>query len=178
MKRLTIYILSICGLFYACSPTDSKSVEQISDLEKVTTYAFSDTLELDTFKVAIVGNSTKDMQMLFTIKSYRGEEIYRQEIKTAELLKNYLASAELKKEKDKIQFLKDELDYFFDERHFLEPAVTENEQADKNVPDKSFYEELKKTGHNGFDYRLGKDKIVYIAWSTKEQKVKVYYQCC
>ena len=84
----------------------------------------------------------------------------------------------MKKESDKIKFLKEEISYFFDDRHFLEPAVTENEQSDKNVPDKNFYNELKQTGLNGFDYRLGKDEKIYIAWSVKDQKVKIYYKCC
>ncbi|WP_379090983.1 hypothetical protein [Pedobacter sp. UC225_65] len=99
-------------------------------------------------------------------------------IKADELLKSYLASAELKKEEEKVKFLNDEINYFFDEQHFLIPAVTEQEQPDNNVPDKEFYNELKKTMLNGFDYRLGKDTKIYIAWSVKEQKVKVYYKCC
>ena len=118
------------------------------------------------------------MLMHFTITSYQGKEIYKQEIKASELLKNYIATAELKKEADKLKFLKEEIAYFFDERHFLEPAVTENESPDKNVPDLSFYQELKKSNLNGFEYRLAKDHNVYIAWSVKEQKVKIYYKCC
>ncbi len=177
MKKLAISILSICGFFYACN-SGERGTAEFDGLSRTTTYAFSDTVKLDTFKVAIVGSKTDNMQLLFTIISFEGIEIYKQEIKTAELLKNYLASAELTKEKDKLKFLKEELTYFFGERHFLEPAVTENEQADKNVPDHAFYEELKRTGYNGFDYRLGKDHIVYIAWSAKEQKVKAYYKCC
>ncbi|MNK03321.1 hypothetical protein D3C87_211660 [compost metagenome] len=175
MKKLIVPALFI-GLFYACNPTTDNG--STADLDKTITFAFSDTVKLDTFKVALIGENTKNMQLLFTIKSADGKEIYRQEIKTDELLKNYIATAEMKKESDKMKFLKEEIAYFFDEKHFLEPAVTADEQPDKNVPDKAFYNELKQTGLNGFDYRLGKDSNVYIAWSTKEQKVKVYYKCC
>ncbi len=179
MKKFTVPALLIIGLLYACnSSTSERSTDNAEDLEKTITFAFSDTTELDTFKVALVGKDTKDMQLLFTIKSAVGKEIYRQEIKTSELLKNYIATADMKKESDKMKFLKEEIAYFFEEHHFLEPAVTPDEQPDKNVPDKAFYNELKQNGLNGFDYRLGKDHNVYIAWSTKEQKVKVYYKCC
>lgn len=178
MKKLFIYILSIICLLYACSTSSSNNIDNEGNLEKTTTFAFSDLTKLDTFKVAIIGTNSKDMQLLFTIKSFDGKEIYKQEIKTSELLKNYLATADLKKESDKIKFLKEEIAYFFEEHHFLEPAVTPDEQPDKNVPDKAFYNELKQSGLNGFDYRLGKDNNVYIAWSAKEQKVKVYYKCC
>ena len=179
IKRVIVPVLAIISLLYACNPSSSDSkLNSADDLEKTSTFAFSDTLKLDTFKVALVGKDSKDMQLLFTIKSFEGKEIYRQEIQTSELLKNYLATSEMKKESDKIKFLKEEIAYFFDEKHFLEPAVTPDEQADKNVPDKAFYEELKKSGLNGFDYRLGKDSNVYIAWSPKDQKVKAYYKCC
>jgi hypothetical protein len=179
MKKVIIPALSIIGLLFACNPSGAeKKNGTAEDLEKISTFAFSDTSKLDTFKVALVGKESKDMQLFFTIKSFEGKEIYRQEIKTDELLKNYIATADMKKESDKMKFLKEEIAYFFDEKHFLEPAVTAEEQADKNVPDKAFYEELKKSGLNGFDYRLGKDSNVYIAWSAKEQKVKVYYKCC
>lgn len=178
MKKLIIPALLIIGLLYACNSSTDKNANHAGDLEKTTTFAFSNLVKLDTFKVALVGKDTKNMQLLFTIKSADGKEIYRQEIKTDELLKNYIATADLKKESDKMKFLKEEIAYFFEEHHFLEPAVTADEQPDKNVPDTAFYNELKQNGLNGFDYRLGKDHNVYIAWSAKEQKVKVYYKCC
>ena len=179
MKKTIPLVLTIMVLMSACTPSkkNEKSVQE-NDFENTTTYAFSDLSKLDTFKVKLVGKKSEEMQLIFTIKSFEGAEIYRQEIKVKELLKNYLASAKLKTETDKINFLKEEIVFFFDERHFLEPAVTENEHADNNVPDKDFYNELKRSGLNGFDYRLSKDKKIYIAWSAKEQKVKVYYECC
>lgn len=179
MKKFIIPVLLTAVAFYACNQSGSENTNlNAEDLEKTTTFAFSDTSKLDTFKVALVGKDSKDMQLLFTIKSFEGKEIYKQEINANELLKNYLATADLKKESDKIKFLKEEIAYFFEEHHFLEPAVTADEQPDKNVPDKAFHSELKKSSLNGFDYRLGKDHNVYIAWSPKEQKVKVYYKCC
>lgn len=180
MKKAIVPVLSIIGLLFACNPSNSEkaSSNNTNELEKTATFAFSDTKKLDTFKVQLIGKNTKDMSLLFTIRSFEGNEIYRQEIKATELLKNYLASADIKKESDKVKFLKEEIAYFFEEHHFLEPAIMPDEQPDKNVPDKTFYNELKKSGLNGFDYRLGKDKNLYIAWSAKEQKVKVYYQCC
>ena len=179
MKKTLLPSLVIIGLIYACTPSNTKKeTSTTGQLSQSITYRFSDTVQLDSFKVELLGKDSETMQLLFTIKSFNGNEIYRQEIKASELLKNYLATADMKKESDKIKFLKEEIAFFFNERHFLEPAVTENEQPDKNVPDKAFYNELKQTGLNGFDYRLGKDDKIYIAWSVKNQKVKIYYKCC
>ena len=74
--------------------------------------------------------------------------------------------------------MQDEMGLFFDEENFLEPAVTADEQPDKNTPDKNFFTELKQSGVNGFKYRLGKESNLYIAWSQQEKKVKTYYECC
>ncbi len=179
MKRIIIPTLILLGSILACTPSKKQDGEIFeNDFKRSIAYSFSDAIKLDSFKVELKGNDSKTMQLLFTIKSFDGIEIYRQEIKASELLKKYLATAEMKKESDKIKFLKEEIAYFFEERHFLEPAVTENEQPDQNVSDKAFYNELKQTGLNGFDYRLGKDDKIYIAWSVKDQKVKIYYRCC
>ncbi len=163
----------------ACnSAKKGDQVDSKDGLSKSVTYKFSHRTKEDTLKVELIGEKCDDMLFLFTIKSHEGNEIYRQEIKANTLLKNYVATAKMKSENEKIQFLKEEVEFFFNERHFLEPAVTENEQPDKNVPDLAFYQELKTSELNGFDYRLGKDNKIYIAWSEKEQQVKVYYQCC
>lgn len=180
MKKIIVPILAIIGLLHACNPSSSpeNTTTTANELKKTTTFAFSDLTKQDTFNITLIGHTSKDIVLLFTIKSFAGKEIYKQEIKAIELLKNYLATAEMKKESDKMNFLKEEVAYFFEEQHFLTPAVMPDEQPDKNVPDPEFYHELKQSGLNGFDYRLGKDHNIYIAWSAKEQKVKVYYKCC
>ena len=174
--KISLPLLLIFSLaIFACN-SDSKKVDPVP--EKTVVQAFTDTLAQDTFKVALKGKESKDMLFLFTITNSKGLQIYKEEISATTLLKSYLASEELKKESDKIKFLNDEINLFFEEEHFLIPAVTLEEKADQNVPDLLFYEELKKSKLNGFNYSLGKDKQIYIAWSAKEQKVKVYYQCC
>lgn len=174
MKYLLPLFLIVSVAFTACNsekiPADK--------LEKTKLFAFSDSLALDTFKVVLIGNTSDDMKLVFTIKSYKGLEIYKEEINTQDLLKSYLASEDLKKETEKMKFLTNEVSLFLDDEQFLEPAVTETEEADASTTDLAFYNELKKSGLNGFGYRLGKDTKIYIAYSLIEQKVKVYYKCC
>lgn len=175
MKLLRFSLLiSAVAFVTACNQSPKVAPEP----EKTMVQSFSDTTKQDTFKVVLRGKESKDMSLLFTITNFEGKQIYKEEIKATSLLKSYLASEDLKKENDKIKFLNDETNFFFEEEHFLIPAVTAEENADNNVPDKAFYDELKLTKLNGFAYSLGKDKQVYIAWSVKEQKVKVYYRCC
>lgn len=161
-------------LFFACnSVSTTEATSDLAKIEKTVPTPFTDTVKLDTFKVSWQGTTAKGSSLVFKIISYKGEEIYSTSINADNLLKE---NENLKTEADKLKFLKNEVTYFFDEEHFLWPAVMPNEKADKNVPDKTFYEELKHTQLNGFNYRLGKEAKVYIAWSVKENKVKVYYK--
>lgn len=164
MKNI-LFLTLISSIFFACS---SSPTTQSIAVEKTTTTPFTDTVKLDTFKVALQGSS-----LVFKIISYKGEEIYSTAISGPDLLKG---NEKLKTENEKREFLKKEVQYFFEEEHFLWPAVIPSEQPDKNVPDKNFHNELKQTKLNGFNYRIGNESKVYIAWSVKEQKVKVYYK--
>jgi hypothetical protein len=118
------------------------------------------------------------MVLTFNIRQASGKEIYNVKIKGTDLLGSTDPNVDLSKEKDQIIFLKTIAGNFFSEDNFLEPAVMPTDKPDDYVPDKAFYEELKKSHLNGFKYRLGKENNIYIAWSKKEQKVKIYYNCC
>lgn len=139
---------------------------------------FSNPLRADTFRIELQGKQVKDMALHFTITAAGGVPVYTAHLRATDLIANYKESLDLAKEKKKSAFMEQELKLFFDEENFLEPAVTTEEQPDKNTPDPTFFEELKKNGLNGFKYRLGKETKIYIAWSAREKKVKPYYECC
>ncbi|WP_316789271.1 hypothetical protein [Pedobacter frigoris] len=178
MKHVLIYSLLLFSFFASCNSSDSTGIEGVGNTEKTITKPFSDSLKSDTFKVKLDVNSPKETRLIFTVTSFEGKLIYEEDIKADDLFKNYDATIDLKKKKNQIKFLNEELDRFFDEENFMEPAIMENEVPDQYVPDKDFYEELKKSGLNGFIYRLGKENKIYIGWSAKDKKVKTYYNCC
>ncbi|TKC06028.1 hypothetical protein [Pedobacter frigoris] len=178
MKHIFIYSLLLICLFASCNSSNSPGTENVSNIEKTITRPFSDSLKSDTFKVKLDVNSSKETKLIFTITSFEGNLVYEEAIKADDLFKNYDATIDLKKKKNQAKFLNEELDRFFDEENFMEPAIMENEVPDQYVPDKGFYEELKKSQLNGFIYRLGKENKMYIGWSAKDKKVKTYYNCC
>ncbi len=186
MNRLFITLIFSCLFLFACTrdsgsggsgnPRTASSMN-LKEVKQVTR-PFTDVDKQDTFRVVLTGEKPKEMLLSFSIISHEGKEVYKQEFKAAQILESYKGNLDLKKEASQIKFMHDELNLFLDEENFLEPAVTENEQPDKNATDLAFYEELKQSELNGFKYRLGKERQVYIAWSQKALKVKVYYQCC
>ena len=170
-----LLLLACC--FTACRP-DGSANSQAEGKPRIALRPFTDTLKQDTFKVFLRGDRPKNMELVFSITPAQGTPVYQKNLRASELIDNYKETVELGKEKEQLKFINEELNLFFDEENFLEPAVTENEEADKNTPDKKFFAELKKSGLNGFKYRLGKDKKIYIAWSVSEKKVLPYYECC
>ncbi|CAM4078657.1 hypothetical protein SAMN06265348_102364 [Pedobacter westerhofensis] len=177
MRNAFLTLTLLCLFFTACRQEKAAKIDPASRT-KVALRSFSDTTTLDTFKIVLNGDKPKEMELVFTITTPSGKNIYTKILKATALLDNYKDNVDLGKEKKQVQFLEDELGLFLDEENFLEPAVTADELPDKNTPDKIFFGELKKSGLNGFKYRLGKESNVYIAWSDKEQKVKPYYECC
>ncbi|GGH03718.1 MULTISPECIES: hypothetical protein [Pedobacter] len=177
-----ILLFFTIGLFalVACNSKGKKETNAIEfkNVNQSVTKSFSDLKTLDTFKIELTGRKPEEMVLSFTIKKADGKEIYNAKIKGTELLGSTDPNIDLRKEKDQIAFIKTIADDFFSDENFLEPAVMPEDKADNYVPDKALYEELKKTGLNGFKYRLGKENNIYLAWSEKEQKVKIYYNCC
>lgn len=166
--------------FASCSTNDKPGKQEAINNQSVKQMAkpFSDKLLADTFRVVLSGEKPKDMLLKFTIISHAGEVIYTRNLQGKELLDAYKETVDLKKRASQVSFIRKEFDLFFEDENFLEPAVTETEEPDQFVPDKAFYAELRQSGLNGFTYRLGQENKVYIAWSSKENKVKIYYKCC
>ncbi|WP_316736934.1 hypothetical protein [Pedobacter aquatilis] len=180
MKK-TIYIF-ICSILIltACQNDNSEkaSALEFKNVNQILTKSFSNLNTLDTFKIELTGKKAADIILHFTIKNNEGKEIFSEDLKGKDLVDNTDPNIDLSKEKAQVLYLKTIANDFFAEDNFLEPAVMPDDKVDNNAPDKALYEELKKSGLNGFKYRLGKESNLYIAWSEKEQKVKVYYKCC
>lgn len=177
MKRLFFACLASALFIFACSGNRDGG-DQSAWKDLLVVKPFSDSLAADSFKLRLTGDKLQDMVIHFSIVSHKGKQIYNKEFKAPDLIANYQSTLDLDKKKSQLTFIKEEYDLFFEEENFLEPAVTEHEQADQYTPDKEFLQELKKSKLNGFKYRFSNETKVYIAWSEKEKKVKVYYQCC
>ncbi len=175
---LLISLIGSC-LWLSCqSPSPLKSTTINGFPEQSVVRLFSDSLQADTFKVSLQGKNTKEQRLIFQIMNAKGEKIYEEVILGSTLLEGYMGKKALKSESEKAKYIEEEFLLFLDEEHFMLPAVMENEQPDQNVADKAFYQELKQTAFPGFIFERDKETKVYIAWSLKEGKVKVYYKCC
>jgi hypothetical protein len=178
MKKLYTNLFILTLLLAACNTADKTAESLLPQKSASTLRSFTDNARLDTFKLVLMGTKPKNMELVFTITPQGGKPVYTKVLKAKELIDNYKEGLDLDKEKKQIKFIEQELNLFFSEENFLEPAVTENQEADENTPDKKFFAELQHSALNGFQYRTGKESTVYIAWSAAEKKVKPYYECC
>lgn len=178
MKRIYLALAVLFLLISACNSDEQNGKIDPASRTKIALHSFSDTTKQDTFKLVLTGAKPKEMELIFTITPQNGSPIYTKILKAAELLDNYKESVDLGRTKKQVKFIAQELQLFFAEENFLDPAVTDNEEPDKNTPDKKFFAELKSSGVNGFQYRLGKESKLYIAWSNQQKKVLPYYDCC
>ncbi len=157
------------------SSQTNKNTDPSAHFTKSVKKEFSKLGELDEFRVSVVGPKASETSLIFEIFSASGAKLYQAKIPGREILKT---NPNLKSEPEKFKYLKKEAEFFFDEEHFMIPAVMPEENADENVPDKSFHQELKNTKLPGFYYRDGEESTVYIAWSSKANQMKIYYRCC
>jgi hypothetical protein len=178
MKYIILNLFALALFLTSCNNSPEKKSSTPPAQIRTIVQPFSDTTQLDTFKVVLHGDKPKDMLLTFSIIAFNGEEIYRKVLKAKDLIANYKETIELSKENSQRKFIHEELNLFFEEENFLWPALTPEQKPDKHAPDKAFFEELQHSELNGFKFRVSKETNIYIAWSAKEKKVKTYYKCC
>ncbi|MET3113543.1 hypothetical protein AAKU52_001268 [Pedobacter sp. CG_S7] len=178
MKYIILNLIILAFFLSSCNNKSEKQLINSGELIKTSTAFFSDSFRADTFKVVLKGKEPKKMLLTFNIITAEGIEIYKKVFKARDLIHNYKETVDLRKKNKQQSFITGEFDFFLDEENFLWPAITSDQKPDQHSPDKYFFKELQDSQLNGFKYRISKETKVYIAWSAKERRVKVYYYCC
>ncbi len=178
MKQALLKLFVITMLFSACQSSTEDEINSKAPSLKTTRFHFSDSLTMDTFSVELSGSKPKDMLLTFKITTAAGNEIYKKLFKAKELIDNYKETVDLSKSKSQRNFILEEFNQFLDEDNLLEPAIMPDQQPDKYSPDRDFFLELQESQLPGFKFRSTKETKIYIGWSSKTSKVKVYYKCC
>lgn len=94
MKNYLIPILLVFGILSSCT----SGHETTSSAENhIVLKPFSDSIKIDTFKVALKGDAVKDMTIQFSITAYDGKLIYSKDFKAKDLIDNYKSTVDLKK---------------------------------------------------------------------------------
>lgn len=162
--------------------TEKKTSEEIENeysliIENRITHTFSDPEKKDEFHVFIKGKSLLEGKVIFTIHSFEGIEIYKEEFPSV-----FLMGYDVDNNADvttKENFIKKRVLEFFSESNFYKPAIKQNETFDEDYSEKTIWEEIKEDQTAiGFRFLIGEEDNRSIAFSKKSKSVVLYFNCC
>ena len=185
---LSISKTSSYGIEFQTAPTSSTvaikedlktspSIDSIL-IESKVEHEFSQIDKKDEFYICIRGKSIVEGKVIFKIVRSDKTVILEKEFPTY-LLMNYGFDGDLNSIKDREKYMISRIEGFFNEKNFLYPAIKKDEQFDEDYSDKEIWNEIKSDQTAiGFSYLIGEEDGRKIAFSKKQKKVVMYFNCC
>ena len=184
-NKTSLPLLTLLALFIlSCNLINSKKEDKISNqnnttpkgflLSNIVVHAFSDPILKDTFKLFLKGDSIVSGRIIFQIISHNNKLIYNETFPASDLLgDNDLDSTSKQKEDDIAKSFND----FFIEKQFIVPATALDSNLDLENVDKRIWNDIKSDPTAiGFEYAVGYETVISIAYSKKKKKVVTYFE--
>ncbi len=157
-----------------------QEAESASDvlLKNEVKHLFSDTLAADLFQIFLKGDSLISSTVAFNIISSKGDTLHHETFPAAYLI-GYELISDSATLAQKEAVIKRRISKFFDEKNFLTPAIKPDQKFNPEYIEKSVWEDLKSDESAiGFYYLVGEEDGRRIAYSKKQKKVVLYFNCC
>ena len=143
--------------------------------EKEILHSFSSPVDMDSFKIYVTGQSIRDGQITFQIKTSKGQLILDEKYPSVYFVDYGFDKTSRTEE----EYIKKRVDSFFDEKYFKQPAITADETFDEDYSDKVTWDDINSDKSSiGFIYLIGEEDGRHIAYSKKLGKVVLYFNCC
>lgn len=189
--KIRLHILGLltiicCSTKHDTQTIDKKPAEQKTEdqkkndkesilYKKAILHSFSAPVDMDSFSIYITGQSIKNGEINFQIKTSKGQLILDEKYPSVYFV-DYGFDKTLGTEEE---YIKKRVDSFFDEKRFKQPAITADEIFDEDYSDKEIWDDIKSDKSSiGFSYFIGDEDGRYIAYSKKMGKVVLYFNCC
>jgi len=196
MKKAIVLIVLV-SVFSACTDSTKKSVthnqyngaiitekESEKNLllpkEHKAEYSFSNQTSKDIFKLESDGFDPLQSTIKFTITNNKGEVFFEESFKSDLLIDDKIYDqVQNPTNDDKKRYVINRMKTFFDVNSFSMPAITDEDEFTAEYSDRSIWEDIKSdTSSVGFYYLLGSVNGKSIAYSKKQNKVVVFFNCC
>lgn len=144
------------------------------------THRFSDSTQMDTFRLAVRGDDLLQGKAELTITRFDGKVIHQEFFPAEKLLGNQIAPVgerdRIISDQEKKALLTKKLNAFFNPENFIVPATAMNlKKPDTRTPDVEFLNRLKKDQTSvGFRYVLG-GRTSGLAFDRETGMVNVYF---
>ena len=156
----------------------TNTIEDSVLIENKVKHSFSQIDKNDEFYICIKGKSIVEGKMIFKIIKSDGIVILNEEFPSY-LLIGYGFEGDMNSVKDKEDYIKSRISYFFNEDKFIQPAIQPGESFDEDYSDKEIWDDIKSDQTSiGFSYLIGEDDGRMISFSKKKGKVVMYFNCC
>ena len=185
IRILILGLLTIvcCSTRHDNQTVDKKAEKQITEdkesilYNKEVLHNFSSTVDKDNFKIYVTGQSIKDGQIKFQIIKKDGNIILDETFPTYQFLDYGLKDNSTDKEKE--EYIKDKIDKLFNEDNFHQPAIAANDTFDEDYTKKEIWDDMIFDQTTiGFYYKIGEEDMRFIAYSKRQMKIVIYYNCC
>ncbi|MBE7179313.1 MAG: hypothetical protein INR69_23120 [Mucilaginibacter polytrichastri] len=165
-------------------PKNTPQKEQADSvlLSETATHRFSDSVQVDTFRIDVTGDDLTKGRAHFVITRFDGKVIFQQFFPVQKLLGNQVVPLDNKRrmisDSERLGILTTRLHAFFDPKNFLVPAIPAS-YKERGITDRTFWEDLKLDAASvGFMYTFGDDNRTWIAYDRQSGMVRIYYNCC
>ena len=189
-RQILIFLLLVT-FFAACNNTGetAKNIEQknFQSTDSLTTpktnvltsnvaqHTFSDTYKKDTFKLTLSGSSILDGNLTFKIVDFNNAIIFSDTFPSSDLLNDQADVIPTPKQKED-SILKRVRD-FFNEKRFVQPAITSTDPYDEEINcGRETWENLIADATSiGFIYSHGYESSFGIVYSKRDKRVVQYF---
>lgn len=183
MKKSGLFFIALLLIVAGCQNADKASApeavqETQPEVSSYALHAFSHPGKKDSFSIVLTAiDSLLEGNVVFTITSHDGRQIFREEFPARQLLDysvNYDAPrAEIE------TFLRNRISTFFIEENFSNPAIDADEPFSHEYANREDWLAVKEDRDAiGFFYVLGPEDGRRIAYVSKWNKVVQYHNCC
>jgi hypothetical protein len=156
--------------------TDLKTINTVL-YKSETLHYFSSTVDKDSFKIVVAGQSIKDGEFRFQIVTTDRQTILDESYPTTMLLGYGIKDNPTDKEIE--DYIKTRIDNFFAEKNFHQPAISKDDTFDEDYGKKEIWDDIIADQTSiGFYYLIGEEDGRHIAFSKKLKKVVLYFNCC
>lgn len=179
---MKIQLLIIGLLTVICCSTKKDKGTADSQLGQTTLYKnesvryFSSSIKKDTFKITVTGQSIVTGQFRFQIINNAGQNLLDEVYPTSALIGYGFVKTD---STDTASYMTNVIDGYFGDNNFYKPAIANEDKYLKDYSEKGIWDEIKSDKDAiGFRYVIGKRDGRQIAFSKKQEKVVLYFECC
>ena len=178
--RIQLIIVGLLATTSCSTKTDQRSPESNSRFnilyKKNALCNFSSSIKKDSFKIIVVGESFAKGDFGFQIKNDSGRLLFNETYPSISLLGYDFIKTD---STDTTDYMIRRIEGFFDQYHFIKPAISPDDKFNAKYSNKDIWNEIKSDKRAiGFRFLVGNRDGHQIVYSKRYGSAVLYFRCC